>query len=107
MKVIIELLEHTKINDYIINLKKGKLPLYESIYSLKLEELDTLKTYLKLNLKNSFIQIFKSLAQGFILFIKTANRNLKLYINYQGFYNPRIKNQYFLLLIRKSLNCLK
>ena len=47
--------EYIKINDYIIELKKGKYLLFKFIYNLGLVKLETLKTYIKSNLANSFI----------------------------------------------------
>ena len=55
IKNIIEFLKYIKINDYTIKLKKSKQLFFSSIYSLKLVELETLKTYIKINLANSFI----------------------------------------------------
>ena len=52
---LVELLENTGINEYTIELEQGKQPLYRSIYSLELIELETLKTYIKTNLVNGFI----------------------------------------------------
>lgn len=40
----IELPKYTGINDHVIKLKEAKQPLYSSIYSLDLIELETLKT---------------------------------------------------------------
>ena len=50
-----KLLKHTKINDHAIKLKKNKLLSFGLIYSLELVELETLKTYIKINLTNSYI----------------------------------------------------
>ena len=55
-----ELTEHIKINDYIIKFEESKQPTFNPIYSLKSIELETLKTYIKTNLANSFIQPYKS-----------------------------------------------
>ena len=52
---IIKLLKYTIINDYTIKLKKINYLLFESIYSLKSIKLEMLKTYIKINLTNSFI----------------------------------------------------
>ena len=60
--------EHIEINTYSIDLEEGKQPLYESIYSLGLMELKTLKTYIKTNLANGFICLSKSSAGTPILF---------------------------------------
>ena len=62
------ILQYKKMNNYIIKLKKDKQPLFRLIYSLKLIKLKTLKTYIKINLVNNFIQFFKSFSRVFILF---------------------------------------
>ena len=54
-KNIAELLEHTKINDNVIELEEGKQPLFGLIYNLKPVELEMLKTNIKNNLANDFI----------------------------------------------------
>ena len=56
------------MNDYIIKLEKSKQPFFRPIYSLRLVELEILKTYIKTNLTNSFIQFSKSSASTFTLF---------------------------------------
>ena len=63
-----ELSENTGINKHAIELEKGKQPPFEPIYSLGLVELKTLKTYIKTNLANGFIQLSKSPAGAPILF---------------------------------------
>ena len=70
------------MNEHAIKLEEGKQPSFEFIYSLRLVELETLKTYIKINLTNSFIQLSKSFIGAFILFNKKPNRNLHLYIDY-------------------------
>ena len=52
---VVELPENTKLNKNIIKLKEGKQSPFRSIYSLYLVELEMLKTYIKINLANSFI----------------------------------------------------
>ena len=98
------LLERTKLNEHAIDLKDTKQPLYRPIYSLGLVELETLKTYIKINLKTGFIQPFKSSTGAFILFDKKPDSNLHLYIDYQGFNNLTIKNSDLFSLIKESLN---
>ena len=56
------------MNDYAIKLEESKQPPFEPIYSLGLVELEILKTYIKANLANGFIWLFKSPAGAFILF---------------------------------------
>ena len=52
---IIKFLKYTKINNYAIKLKKNKQLSFKRIYSLGLVKLEILKTYIKINLTNSFI----------------------------------------------------
>ena len=103
---IVKLLENTRINEYAIKLKEDKQLPFGPIYNLGPVELEILKTYIKTNLANSFIQSFKSLAGVFIFFNKKPDRNLRFYVDYWGFNNINIKNQYPLPLINKSLNWL-
>lgn len=55
-EVVTKLLENTKINDHLIDLKDDKQPLYKLIYSLKLVQLERLKTFIQDNSKNCFIR---------------------------------------------------
>ena len=98
--------EHTKLNEHAINLENGKQPPYGPIYSLTLVELESLKTYIKNYLKTGFIQLSKSSAVALILFDKKPDGNFRLYVDYWGFNNFTIKNQYLLLLINESLDWL-
>ena len=82
-----EHLENTEINEYVIKLKKGKQSLFGSIYSLRLIELETLKTYIKTNLANGFIQPFKSPAGAPILFDKKLDRSFCFCVDYWGLNN--------------------
>ncbi len=59
-KLAVELPEHIRINDHAIELVDDWEPPYGSIYSLGSIELETLKTYIKNNLANSFIKPSKS-----------------------------------------------
>ena len=65
----VKLPEHTRINDHSINLLNNKQLPYGPIYSLRLIELKLLKTYIKANLANSFINSSKSLSSILILFV--------------------------------------
>ena len=76
------LLENTGMNEHAIELKEGKQSPFGPIYSLKLVELETLKTYIKTNLANSFIKLFKFPAGGPILFDKKPDKSLCLYVDY-------------------------
>lgn len=72
---------HTEINTHAINLEKGKQTLYRSIYSLELKKLKTLKIYIKTNLVNSFLYLFKSPICAPILSDKKPNRTLQFCVN--------------------------
>ena len=98
--------EQTGANEHTIELKKGKQPPYEPIYSLGPVELKILKTYIKTNLVNGFIRALKSPAGTLILFVHKLKGSLCLCVNYQGLNNFIIKNWYLLSLIGESLNWL-
>lgn len=79
--VAAKLFEYFAINNYLINLKIGKLLPYWSIYSLSLIEFKIVKTYIKKNLANSFIYPFKFLAKAFIFVIEKPDGSIRLYGN--------------------------
>ena len=106
-ELVSKLFRHIRINNYAIKVVDSKQPLYGPIYSLEPVELETLKAYIKTNLANKFIKLFKSLAGTPILFDRKSDCFFRLYIDYQSFNNLTIKNQYPLPLIEKSLNRLK
>ena len=81
-KLATKLSRHTRINNYTIKLVDNKQSLYSSIYNLGLIELKTLKIYIKNNLVNGFIRLFKFFTKTLIFFNKKLDKNLKLYINY-------------------------
>ena len=66
-KLVIEFSNYIKINNYAIKLVDGWQPLYNFIYSLGLVELEKLKGYIKNNLINGFIRLFKS-SIGILIF---------------------------------------
>lgn len=82
LDLIMELPEYIGINMYIIELVDNKQPLYYPIYSLEIVKLETLKSYIKTNLANSFIRPFKSLADTLILFDWKLNGNFCFCLNY-------------------------
>ena len=102
--MVLELPNYSSINEYTINLEKGKILSYKSIYNLGLVELENFKNYIKTNLVNSFIQLFKSSAKALILFTKMLNSSFCLYVNCKGLNNLPIKNWYLQSLIDKLLN---
>ena len=99
--------EHTRMNKHAIKLEDDKQPPHGSIYSSGTVELEILKTYIKTNLTNGFIQPSKSSAGTLILFICKLNGSLRLCVDYQGLNNLTIKNQYLFPFIGESLDRLK
>ena len=99
--------ERTGINKHTIELEDDKQPPYGPIYSLSPVELETLNTYIKTNLGNSFIRPLKYPISAPILFVSEPDGSFWLYIDYQGLNNLTIKNRYPLLLIDESLDQLR
>ena len=85
--------------------KNKQLP-YRPIHNLGPIKLKILKTYIKTNLSNGFIQASKFLVDALILIIRKLNDSICLYVNYWEVNNLTIKNWYLLLLISKSLDWL-
>lgn len=85
-----ELLKSKGINKHAIKLEDDKQSPYISIYSLRLVELETLKTYIKIYSKTKFIQFFKSPANIPILFDKKLDSSFCLCFNYWGLNNLTI-----------------
>ena len=107
LDLISKLLKHTRINNYAIKLVDGQQPSYGVIYSLKLVELEILKTYIEINLANKFIKLFKLSVGALIFFDRKSNGFFWLCINYRGFNNLTIKNWYLLSLVGELLNRLR
>ncbi len=103
-KLAAELLEHTGINDYAIELVDDWQPPYGPIYSLGPMEIETLKAYIKNNLASGFIRPSESPAGAPILFDKKSDDSLRLCVDYQGLNNLIIKNWYLLPLVIESLD---
>ena len=99
-----ELPENTEMNEHAIKLEEGKQLPFELIYSLSSVDIETLKIYIEISLANSFIRLYKSPAGASILFDQKPDRSLCLYVDYWGFNNITIKNQYPLPLIDKLLD---
>ena len=102
-----KLSEYTGINDHTIKLVNGQQPPYGPIYNLGPIELKTLKAYIKTNLANGFIKLFKSPTGAPLLFDRKSDGFLRLCVNYQDLNKLTIKNRYPLLLIGESLNRLE
>ena len=104
MEYVAELLKNTKMNEHAIKLEEDIQQLFKSIYSLKPVKLETLKTYIKINLANGFIWSSKFLIRAPILFDRKPDGSFSFCMDYWGFNNITIKNQYLLLLIGKLLD---
>lgn len=101
-----ELPKRSAINEHLIDLEPGKKPPYGPIYSLGPVKLETLKTYIKINLTNGFIQPSKSSAGTPIFFVQKPDGSFRLCVDYRGLKNLTIKNWYPLSLIGESLDWL-
>ena len=67
-------------------------------------ELETLKAYIETNLANRFIRPSNSPANAPILFDRKSDGSCRLCVDYRGFNNLTIKNQYPLPLIGESMD---
>ena len=74
--------KNTKINKHAIELEKSKQLPFGPIYSLGLVELETLKTYIIINLANGFIRPSKSHAGAPIFFDRKPDRSFRLCVDY-------------------------
>ena len=81
-QLIVEFLEYSYINKYIINLEEDKQLFYKPIYSFKPIKLEIFKTYINSNRANNFINLCQSLTKAPILFIKISESSLYLCVNY-------------------------
>lgn len=99
-----KLFKNTSINKHAIKPDERKRPPYSLIYSQDSVELETLKAYIKTNLKTGFIWPSISPAGALILLNKKSDNSLHLCVNYWSLNNLTIKNRYFFLLISKSSN---
>ena len=84
----------------------GKDLLYKPLYNLFTRKLEVLHQYLNEILEKRWIKSFINLARVFILFMLKKDKNLRLYINYQGLNKVIIKNQYLLPFIGEILDWL-
>ena len=98
------LLEVTKMNQHATKFQEGQQLFYKPIYSLSLVKLKTLKTYIEINLANTFIRPSKSPIGTLTLFVVKPDGSLCLYVDYWGFNTFSLKNWYPLLLIDESLD---
>ena len=81
-----------KINNHAIKVMDNWQSPYGLIYNLAHVKLETLKTYIKNYLINSFIKSSKFPIRAPIFFDKKSNGNIRLYIDYYNLNNLIIKN---------------
>ena len=77
--------------------------LYKRPYLISKDKLLVIKKYINKHLNKGFIYFSISLAAAPIFFTKKLRRGIRFCINYKGFNTIIIKNQYFVLLIYKTL----
>ena len=97
-------LSNYEFYNHIIDLKKDKALLFNTLYSILLTELKTLCEYINKNLKTEFIKHFLSAAVLLMMFISKKNRTLRSVINYKKLNKITVKNQYSLSLITEALD---
>jgi hypothetical protein len=83
----------------VIELIKGKQPLFGPLYNLLEAKLKVLREYLDKNLQRGWIRKSRSPAGALILFIKKKDRGLYLCVDYRGLNAVTEKNWYPLPLI--------
>ena len=91
-KNTMKLQKNIGINEHTIKLKKDNQPIFEPIYSLNLIELKILKIYIKINLANNFIRLFKYPTGIPILFDRKLDKSLYFCMDYWGLNNITINN---------------
>lgn len=64
----VQFLDYIRINNHAIKLIKNEQEPYKPIYNLWLEELPKLKTYIKINLANSFTKSLKNVKKNTYFF---------------------------------------
>ena len=100
---ISQLTDEMKVS-HAIDLKKGKKPLYELIYSLSVKELQVLHKYLASSTAKDWIQKSTSSADFLILFVKKQDSSLRLCVDYHELNKITVKNHHSLSLIDEILN---
>lgn len=100
--LVMELSENISINEHTIKLEENKELSYKPIYALSRIKLETLKTYIKTELKTGFIWSSKSLIDTLILLDKKLDGSFHLCVHYWDLNNLSIKNRYPLALMSKS-----
>ncbi|CDO74296.1 hypothetical protein BN946_scf184839.g1, partial [Trametes cinnabarina] len=98
-----ELPEHRPY-DLKIDLEEGATPPLGPICSLSKVELDTLREYIKENLRSGFIRPSKSPCGAPVLFVKKKDGSLRLCVDYRGLNKITRKDRYPLPLVSDLLD---
>ena len=80
------------MNKYAIELKEDKQLSFKPVYRFRLVGLEMFKIYIKINLANSFICLFKSPVGVSILFDRKLDESLQLCVDYKSLNNLTTKN---------------
>ncbi|ESZ93304.1 hypothetical protein SBOR_6310 [Sclerotinia borealis F-4128] len=80
---------------------------YSPFYKMSIDKLEAVKIYLTDNLAKGFIESSQAPFAVLILFIKKADGNLRLCIDYRKFNTLICKDRYLLPLIDETLACLQ
>ena len=92
--------------DHKIPLMEEKTLPWGFLYSMSQDELKVLKKYLEENLSKGFIRASSSPATSSVLFTRKLEGDLQFCVDYRQLNAMTIKNQYFLPLIKKILECI-
>ena len=101
------LLPHYGRLDHHIPLVEGTKPVYNPIYNLSEMELQVLKNYVEEYLRKGFIRPSTSPFGSSVLFVKKANGDLRLCVDYCALNHVTVKNRYILPLILELLDRIK
>ena len=93
--------------DHHIPLVEGAKPVYGPIYNLSETELQVLKNYVEEYLRKGFIRPSTSPFGSPVLFVKKANGDLRLCVDYRALNRVTVKNRYALPLISELLDRIK
>ena len=98
---------HRPGHDIHIDIEEGKSPPFGPIYSLSQKEREALHKYIVENLNRGFIRPSSSPAASPILFVKKANGDLRLCVDYRGLNAITKRNRYPLPLVNDLLNLIR
>ena len=92
-----------RLYDHKIPVMKEKTPPLGPLYGMSQDELKVLKKYLKKNLSKGFIRVSFFPAASPVLFACKPEGGLRFCVDYRQLNAMTIKNQYYLALIKKTL----